>query len=128
MRDRLPQFDQAGGRLVLVGMGTPEESAAFAGKFGVSLPMISDPQRLLYQAFGLPKVSALKLISPILTFKALAAVAQGHSVGLPVGDVRQLPGAFIINTRGQIVYRHVASDPADHPDTEAILAALRNMV
>ena len=108
LRQKIAQFEQAGSRLVLVGMGTPEESAAFLKNAGVSLPMISDPKRQLYQAFGLKMAAVLELLSPALTFKALATMARGHSVGLPIGDVRQLPGVFIIDTGGRIVYSHVA--------------------
>jgi peroxiredoxin len=125
LRQKIPEFEQAGGRIVLVGMGTPEESAAFIKKAGVNFAMISDPKRQLYQAFGLGMAGSLELLSPSLAFKALATMAQGHGLGLPVGDIRQLPGAFIINPGGQIVYSHVAKDAADHPDTETILRALQ---
>lgn len=124
MRQKLPQFEQAGGRVVLVGMGSPEESTAFANHAGLPFSVISDPSRRLYQAFGLKMASVLDLLSPSLVFKAVATMAQGHSVGMPVGDVRQLPGAFIIDTRGRIVFSHIAKDAADHPDAETILAAL----
>jgi len=127
LRRKIPQFEQAGSRVVLVGMGTPEESAAFLKHAGVPFPMISDPKRQLYRAFGLKMAAALELLSPALAFKALATMARGHSVGLPIGDVRQLPGVFVINTGGRIVYSHVASDAADHPDPEKILSALRSM-
>jgi peroxiredoxin len=48
LRQKTSQFAQAGSRVVLVGMGTPEESAAFIKNAGVSFPMISDPKRQLY--------------------------------------------------------------------------------
>ena len=127
LRQKIPQFVQAGGQVVLVGMGTPEESAAFIKTADVPFSMVSDPKRLLYQAFGLKMAGVLELLSPSLTLKALATMAQGHSVGIPIGDVRQLPGTFIINTRGQIVFSHVARDAADHPAPETILSALHAM-
>lgn len=127
MRQKLPQFEQAGGRVVLVGMGTPEQSAAFAEKAGHPFPLISDPDRRLYQTFGLRMASALDLLSPSVAFKAISALAQGNSIGMPVGDIRQLPGVFIIDTGGRIVFRHIARDPADHPDAETILSALKAM-
>lgn len=127
MRHEIPRFEQAGGRIVLVGMGTPEESTAFVKNAGVTFAMISDPKRQLYKAFGLGMAGSLELLSPSLAFKALATMAQGHGIGLPIGDIRQLPGAFIINTRGQIVYSHVAKDAADHPAPETILSALQAM-
>jgi peroxiredoxin len=124
LRLKLSQIEQASVRLVLVGMGTPEESAVFAEKSGLPFPVISDPGRRLYQAFGLKMASALELLSPSVAFKAFAAMVQGHGVGMPVGDIRQLSGVFIIDTAGRIVFSHIAKDPADHPDADTILAAL----
>jgi hypothetical protein len=31
-------------------------------------------------------------------------MSQGHGVGRPIGDIKQLPGVFIIDTRGTIVF------------------------
>jgi peroxiredoxin len=45
-------------------------------------------------------------------------------MGLPQGDVRQLPGVFVIDTNGKIVFSHYAADPADHPAVADILAAV----
>lgn len=127
LRQKLPQLEQAGGRVVLVGMGTPEESAAFSKKTEVPFQVISDPGRRLYQTFGLKMASTLELISPAVVVKAFAAMAQGNTVGMPVGDIRQLPGVFVIDTGGRIVFSHIAKDPADHPDADTILAALNTL-
>ncbi len=124
MRHEKNRFDEAGAQVVLVGMGTPEECAAFAQKLHVSFPIVSDPKKKLYQAFELNRMSALGFFSPSVGFKGVAAMARGHGLGLPQGDVRQLAGVFVIDTGGQIVFSHYASDPADHPDAETILAAL----
>lgn len=124
MRQKLPQFEQAGGRVVLVGMGAPEETAAFMSNLDISVPMISDPDRRLYRDFGLKMASIPELFLPSVAFKAISAMAQGHTVGLPVGDIRQLPGVFIIDTGGRIVFSHVGKDAADHPDAETLLVAL----
>lgn len=124
MRQKLPQFEQTGGRVVLVGMGTPEEAAAFVGKLEIPVSMIADPDRRLYRDFGLKTASIPELFFPSVAFKAITAMAQGHTVGLPVGDIRQLPGVFIIDTDGRIVFSHVSKDAADHPEADALLAAL----
>lgn len=108
-------------------MGKPEETKNFIEKNGVSWPMICDPGRQLYRNFGLKTATPLGLLSPSVALKAVTAMVQGHSVGLPVGDIRQLPGVFIIDTTGRIVYRYVGRDPADHPDAEIVLTALNTM-
>jgi peroxiredoxin len=125
LRQKKQHFDQAGAQVALVGMGTPEESAAFEMKFNIPFPLISDPKGELYRAFGIKKVSTLELLSPFVAIKGLLAMTKGHTIGMPIGDVRQLPGVFIINTDGRIVYSHFASDPSDHPDPDTILKALK---
>ena len=120
-RDR---FDQAGARVVLVTMGTPAESGAFAREHAVPFEMVCDPERKLYQAFDLEQMAPLGFLSPAVALKGVMAVAKGHGIGLPVGDVRQLPGVFIIDSKGTILFSHFAADPADHPAADDILAAL----
>lgn len=127
MRLKKQDFDQAGAQVMLVGMGTPEESSAFEMKFDIPFPLISDPKRQLYRAFGLKKVSTLELLSPSVAFKGILAMTKGHTIGIPIGDVRQLPGVFIINTDGRVVYSYFARDPSDHPDSDTILEALKTM-
>jgi len=107
-----------------VGMGTPSESAQFAAKFNVPFPIVADPQKKLYRKFELKQMSTLGFFSPSVALKGVAAIVGGHGIGMPQGDVRQLPGVFIINTAGQIVFSHFSSSPADHPDAETIIAAL----
>jgi peroxiredoxin len=45
-------------------------------KFDIPFPLISDPKRKLYQAFGLKKVSALELLSPFVAVKGLLAIRK----------------------------------------------------
>ena len=124
MRRNKKSFERAGAQVVLVGMGTPSESAEFAEKFKVPFPIVADPQKKLYRKFELRQMSTLGFLSPSLALKGVAAIVGGHGIGMPQGDVRQLPGVFIINTAGEIVYSHFSSNPADHPDAQTIIAAL----
>ena len=124
MRRNKKSFEKAGAQVVLVGMGTPSESADFAAKFNVPFPIVADPQKKLYRKFELKQMSPSGFFSPSLALKGVAALVGGHGIGMPQGDVRQLPGVFIIDTAGQIVFSHFSSNPADHPDPKTILAAL----
>ena len=126
LRLKKHDFDQAGAQVALVGMGTPEETSAFELKFNIPFPLISDPKQRLYRAYGLKQVSAIELLSPSIAFKGILAMTKGHGIGVPIGDVRQLPGVFIINTEGRIVYSYFSSDPSDHPDPDTTLKALKN--
>jgi alkyl hydroperoxide reductase subunit AhpC len=123
LRRNKKNIEKAGAQVVLVGMGTPSESAEFAAKFNVPFPIVADPEKKLYRKFELKQMSTLGFFSPSVALKGVAAIVGGNGIGRPQGDVRQLPGVFIINTAGQIVFSHFSGNPADHPDLKTILAA-----
>ena len=125
MRREKHRFVEAGAQVVLVGMGTPAETNAFAAKYDLPYPIVSDPAKLMYRAFDLKRMAPWGFLAPEVVLKGVSAMARGHHMGLPQGDVRQLPGVFVISTAGKIVFSHYATDPADHPAVAVILEALK---
>ena len=125
MRREKDAFDRLGAAVVLVGLGNVEQTAAFKERFDVPFPMIADPDKRLFEAFRLKQATAGSLLSAKMVFRGVTAMAKGHGIGVPQGDVRQLPGVFIIDTDGRILFSHHAAGPADHPRPETLLAALR---
>ena len=86
--------------------------------------MIADPEKRLFEAFRLKRAATGALFSAKTVFRGVTAMAKGHGLGAPRGDVRQLPGVFIIGTDGRILFSHHASGPDDHPRPETLLTAL----
>ena len=125
MRREEKAFDQLGARVVLVGLGSVEETAAFKKRFKVPFTMIADPEKRLFKAFRLKQASTGSLVSAKMIFKGLKSMTKGHTMGIPQGDVRQLPGVFIIDTAGRVRFSHYAATPADHPQPHALLDELR---
>ena len=126
MRRHKDAFERLGSRVVLVGLGGIEETAAFKKQFEVPFDMIADPNKRLFEAFRLKRAGTGSLFSVKMAAKGLMAIARGNSIGKPHGDVRQLPGVFIIDTAGRIRFSHHAADPADHPQPETLLGVLDN--
>lgn len=125
MRGEKKGFDEAGAQVLIVGMGTQEQTEEFRQHFKVPYPMVCDPQKRLYEAFDLGRVSLFDVLKPGVAVKGMAAMAKGHGIGVPIGDVRQLPGVFVIDMDGAILYSHYAKDPADHPSARELLSLLR---
>jgi len=124
LRRHKDAFERLGGRVVLVGLGGVQETAAFKKQFEVPFDMIADPDKRLFKAFRLKRASTGSFLSAKMAAKGLMAMAKGHRLGMPQGDVRQLPGVFIIDIDGHILFSHHAVNPADHPQPETLLAAL----
>jgi peroxiredoxin len=125
LRRQKDAFDRLGAAVVLVGLGNVEQTAEFKKRFNVPFPMIADPEKWLFHAFRLKQASAGALLSAKMVIRGVTAMAKGHGIGVPKGDVRQLPGVFIIDTDGRILFSHHASGPADHPRPETLLEVLR---
>jgi peroxiredoxin len=128
LRQQKDAFEQLSAQVVLVGLGSVEETAAFKKRFDVPFTMIADPEKRLFRAFRLKRATTGSLLSPGMFAKGLMVMAKGHRMGIPQGDVRQLPGTFIIGTDGRIRFSHHAAGPADHPSPEVLLEKLRSDV
>lgn len=128
LRRRENDFRQLGAQVVLVGLGTPEDAAAFKDRFDISFPIIADPEKVLYKAFHLKQATAKTFLSPGMAVKGVSAVLRGYGIGMPTGDVRQLPGVFIIDTDGIIRYRFFAANPADHPEPDVLLEKIASEI
>lgn len=116
-------FSETGARVVLVGMASPGECREFLQKLSLPFPMIADPQRELYRTFHLTRMSPLRAADPRVLLKGFSALARGHGIGSPQGDVLQLPGVFVIGRGGRMCRAFTPADPAGHPSPGDLLAA-----
>jgi peroxiredoxin len=127
LRHARKEIEDAGGRVLLVGMGSPNVTREFIERFDVPFPMVCDPDQHLYRDYTVRRMSPLGFLSPTMALRGIAAMAQGHTMGLPEGDVRQLPGVVIIDGEGVIRYRHSGGDPADHPSPATLVEELQKL-
>ncbi|MBI4891242.1 MAG: AhpC/TSA family protein [Acidobacteria bacterium] len=122
LSSRRGEIERDGTRLVLVHMGSEEHAAGFFRQYGLAeVPRISDPERALYRAFGLPRGSFSDVMGPKVWLRAFqSGVLERHGVGQLVGDGFQMPGVFLV-FHGEIVrsYRHQCA--SDRPDYLALV-------
>lgn len=96
-------------------MGSPEEADSFCRAERLPFRCLSDPDRSAYRAFGLRRGTALEVIGPEPLLRGLRAAARGYFPRMPVGDVYQLGGVFLIDREGSVRYAHYPRTSADHP-------------
>lgn len=117
-----PQIEQEGARLVLVHMSSEATASRFFSRYGLEdVQRISDPERTLYRAFGLPRGRFGDVLGPKVWWRGFqAGVLGGHGVGRLMGDGFQMPGVFLL-FHGEILrsYRHQSA--ADRPDYLALV-------
>ena len=94
------------------------------------VPIVSDPDRVAYRAFGLEQTGWLTFFRPKVLAGYLAKIALGHRLKTPYEgeDVLQLGGDFLLNRHGEIVYAYRSAEPTDRPTLEALFGALGSAV
>lgn len=117
MAAQRPAVEAHGVRPVFVHMGPEDEGTArLFERYGVGdVSRVSDPDKVLYRAFGLERGRLGQLLGPSVIARGLRGLFKGHGVGKPVGDTRQLPGAFVVSN-GEVVREFRHQTAADRPD------------
>src|SRR5437763_3436606 len=128
VQDRLDAIRAAGGELVAVSQGRPEVVAAQLRHTPRPFPVLSDPGRAAYKAFGLERGGWAMFLKPRALVRYLGLMARGWRPRLPVGgeDVRQLGGDFVLDRNRRLVFAHRSADPADRPAAEVVVDQVRS--
>lgn len=93
---------------------------------GAPFPLLLDPTRQAYQAYGLEQ-SRLRSWSPKnLWYYARARLAGRRGV-VTGADTSQLGGDFIVDAGGVIRLAHRSHDPTDRPPVADLLAVLTQL-
>ena len=107
-----------GARLVFVHLANEEQARVYFEKAQLEDEhRISDPNGIMYNAFGLERAAFAQLLGWRSWVRGIPAIFKGYGIGpLVGGDGFRMPGVFLIN-RGEIIksYRHeLASDKPDY--------------
>jgi peroxiredoxin len=123
----------AGASVVVIGQAEPERSARYAYEYAIPCPVLCDPERVAYEAYGLPDGLPAQVL-----YDAPENLLRGdYEAGLELGRARaaagrplvdnpwQLPGEFVVDRGGAIrlAYRYGYCD--NYPDPHVLEAAIR---
>lgn len=116
-----------GGDVLVITFMSPAYLAMFLAERPQPFPVVADPERKAYDAFGIGSTSVTGFLRLGVIWHYLKLVFRGW---LPKGpakdaDVWQLGGDFVIDASGKLRYAHPSQDAADRPSNEELLNALR---
>ena len=101
----------------------PKEAREYLDETGLIWPLLVDPDRRLYRAYGMHK-ARLRHLWGVATMWAYAREAlRGRLPRVPRADTVQQGGDVLIDSAGVVRFHHVGSGPADRPTVAAVLAA-----
>ena len=124
-RDR-EEFEAEGVELAVIGQGSTEQAASFMRAQKVELPLLTDPERVSYEAVGAKVATFGELLGPRQMAKGLSATLRGRvRQGRTIGHPAQLGGVVIVATNGTIPYAHLSEEASDVPSNNEVLSAAR---
>lgn len=116
-------FAARGCSVLVVCQAKPEVLTLYLDRQKWHVPIVSDPDRAVYRAFGLERTGWLTFFRPGVVWGYLRGMLKGYGVRTPYAgeDVRQLGGDFLLDRYGTMVYQYRSADPTDRPAVEALL-------
>jgi peroxiredoxin len=127
------EFEEAGVRLAVIGMGEPEDAAEFRRAQGVDLPLLVDPERKTYAIAGAKLATLDEMIGPKVAARAVTRTLASRwrlgSISVHQGRIKQhasqLGGVLLIAPDGSVRYAHLSEDISDNPPVREVIAAAK---
>lgn len=123
------QFAAKGCSVLVVSQAKPEVLALYLSRFGWKVPIVCDPGRAAYAAFGLERTKWLTFFKPRVLWGYFRGMFKGYGVKRPYAgeDVLQLGGDFVLSRDRNVIFAYRSVDPTDRPAVTDLIAALESV-
>lgn len=124
MRRHYGAIQSSGGEVVIISFESRARLVQLARQLRLPFPLLSDPERDVYQAYGLVKGSWIQVFGPKTAWAYLKLLLRGRRYHFQRSDLRQLGGDFVIDPAGVVRYEYRSTQPEDRPNMEDLLRVL----
>ena len=123
------RIEALGVRLAVVHMSPPIHATQFFANADLDdVHRFSDPDCVIYDAFGIQRGTLKQLLGPKVWSRGfVTGILRGHGMGTMVGDGFRLPAVFLLN-QGQIIAEYRAESASDRPDYIELARQARSLV
>lgn len=133
LREELDGYLEAGANVVIIGQGVPEQAAAYSQQEQLDVPILTDADRSVYRAYGLLEATMPQLLfdAPQWLWSNSAETADRFTTarrerGRPlVNSPWQLPGEFVIDPNGTIIYAYRYQHCENYPEPLTLMTAIK---
>lgn len=125
LKRRIGEFAALDAQVVVVVDSADESVSEFAVREDVKFRLVGDPKHDIYLKYGIEKGGLDKFAAPGATLKSIKAMTQGHFHGRFEGSELQLPGDFVLDEEGKILYAHRGSHIGDNTPLDRLLEIVK---
>jgi hypothetical protein len=120
-RDELTRYDV---RVFAVTFESRGRVDAYLARESPGFPILRDPRRAAYRAFGLGRRGTLGIWSPRTLWYYARQALRGRLPRVARADMHQLGGDVLLAPDGGVCWLYRSRQPADRPSIDDILTAL----
>ena len=131
LHDELADYADAGARVVAVCQAEPQRALAVATRRGYGFPLLCDPERRAYAAFGLLEGQPAQILHAFPwragdeeTGRTLFVEPRRGTERAVVDSPWQLPGEFVIRADGRIALAHRYQYCEDFPPKSVLIGSI----
>ena len=114
--------------VLVVVQAKPEVLSRYLARRSWHVPIVSDPERRAYAAFGLERTRWLTFFRPKVLWGYFRGMLRGYALKTPYAgeDVLQLGGDFILDKLGRVVFTYPSANPTDRPSVATLRDAIQS--
>ena len=101
--------------------------AQLSRQMQLPFPLLSDPERDVYRAYGLGRGSWGHQFGWQTIYGYMKLLGKGRGYHWGRGDWRQSGGDFVIDAQGVVRLEHRGASPSDRPAVERLLEVLNQV-
>ena len=124
IRAAFPDIQRRGGKVVAITFGEPHGAARFAQMNSLPFPVLADPERAAYHAFGLTDGHMDDVFDPVALLRQAAQALRGNIPYVTsLAAASQRGGVFVVDRAGFVRLAHIATPIYNYPTIEQYYTA-----
>ncbi|PKB63578.1 MAG: hypothetical protein BZY80_06480 [SAR202 cluster bacterium Io17-Chloro-G2] len=124
MRRHHREIEDRNGAVLAVSFESSERISQLFRQMQLPFPILSDPRRDTYRAYGLASGNLLRLWAPGTIWTYIKLLARGNWYHFGKSDLRQMGGDFVLDQGGLVAYEFRGASPHQRPTVSELLAVL----
>ena len=124
LRQKHGEIEAQGAAVLAVSFEPRDRLFQLSRQLQLPFPLLSDPERDSYRAYGLQRGYLRQIFSPQTVLAYVKLLAQGRMYYFRRSDLRQLGGDFIIDPEGVIRYQYRSAAPHDRPSVDELISRI----
>jgi peroxiredoxin len=126
VREAYPALTALGARAIAVGTGADFQARRLMAE-GMPFPCLVDPERNVYRALGLGRVSWRTVFMPATYVNYARGWLRGVRQGKITGDPRQLSGVAVLDADSRPAWVHRSRTIGDYPSVADVVAQVERL-